>query len=352
MKFCTYHVGARDGTREFPVLPCFEGDIYSVLFDGDADSIDGIQRANSTSASQEVHSFVLSDKDAPATFIHTASPYATSLIKRDTTHEEWNLFWVDHDYVIREALAEVRREDVQARSLDSLCAKELAQTPLPDFLSMDTQGSELAILKGSEQALASSVVACVAEVEFHKLYENQPLFGDLSAFLSDRGFWFVGFEQILDLAPYRYPVGLRGRGFHLTGNALFLKQPQVAARRGGLRKLAFASIICGCFEVAWKCFDRPEYSSEKSGPVTTVDRFLAEVREAYLNHPAAFPLGFNERQGSVLPATTQPHPEETSMERVFNNWGLKTQADLLYQTRLKQQPFITSSNLESGLRGI
>lgn len=351
MKFCTYHIGARDGTREFPVLPCFEGDIHSVLFDGDADSIDGIQRANSTSASQEVHSFVFSAEDGPAAFIHTASPYGTSLLKRDSTHEEWNLFWGDHDCIMREVLAEVRQEAVQARSLDSLCAKELAKTPLPDFLSLDTQGSELAILKGAERALASSVVACVAEVEFHRLYENQPLFGDISAFLSDRGFWFVGFEQILDLAPYRYPVGLRGRGFHLTGNALFLKRPDVAAGRGVLCKLAFAAIICGCFEVAWNCFDRPGYSSERSGAESTVDRFLAEVHEAYLKHPAAFPLGFNERQRSAPPATDQPHPEETSMERIFNKWGLKTQADLLHQTRLKQQPFITTSNLESGVRG-
>jgi hypothetical protein len=71
----------------------------------------------------------------------------------------------------------------------------------------------------------------MVEVEFHPLYKNQPLFGEISRFMSERGFWFVGFNTILDLAPYRYPIGLRGKGFNLTGNAFFIKSPICAVQQ-------------------------------------------------------------------------------------------------------------------------
>jgi FkbM family methyltransferase len=56
-----------------------------------------------------------------------------------------------------------------------------------DFIKLDTQGSELDILRGAEKLL-HTVRALEVEVEFNPIYEGQPLFADVDAFLRQRGF--------------------------------------------------------------------------------------------------------------------------------------------------------------------
>ena len=348
MTFAAYHIGARDGTREFPTAPAFDECIYSVLFDGDSNCIEKIQQSGGKR--QEVHAFVIAGKDAPANFHHTKCPYATSLLQQDKGTEEWNLFLADHDYVIREALSTVRVEPVNARSLDSLLCRELASSPPPDFLSMDAQGSELDILTGALEALDSSVIGCVSEVEFQRLYENQPLFGDVCSFLTDRGFWFVGFDHILDLSPYRYPIGLRGRGFNLTCNALFLKKPEAAAKGspGALAKLAFCAILYNCFEVAWKCFETGGFNvssgNQEDGPLAS---FIHGAAAAYFRHPKIYPLSFSERATKAPIRIDSGHPEQTEMELLFKQWGLHSQAAILKENRVKQECFASNAALLS-----
>lgn len=78
---------------------------------------------------------------------------------------------------------------VPVRSLDSLVADPSITLPTHvDFLKVDTQGSELEILQGAAQALERRVLAVEVEVEFARLYAGQPVFRDVDAFLSHRGF--------------------------------------------------------------------------------------------------------------------------------------------------------------------
>lgn len=90
---------------------------------------------------------------------------------------------------------------VELRRLDD-CLGELGLSAV-DFLKLDTQGSELDILRGADRALAGARLVEV-EVEFNPIYRGQPLFGDVDRFLRDRGFvlWRLG-----HLVHYR-PVGL------------------------------------------------------------------------------------------------------------------------------------------------
>jgi FkbM family methyltransferase len=61
-----------------------------------------------------------------------------------------------------------------------------------DVLWLDIQGAELVALKGLGEKL-SSVGLIHAEVEFVEIYEHQPLFGGVKAFLNERGFALYGF---------------------------------------------------------------------------------------------------------------------------------------------------------------
>lgn len=56
-----------------------------------------------------------------------------------------------------------------------------------DYIKIDTQGSELEILKGGECILATT--RCIdIEVEFNPIYEGQTLFGETDTYLRSKGF--------------------------------------------------------------------------------------------------------------------------------------------------------------------
>lgn len=60
-------------------------------------------------------------------------------------------------------------------------------------VKLDTQGSELDILRGAERTLAH-VRMLEVEVELNPIYEGQPLFGDVDRFMREQGFvlWRLG----------------------------------------------------------------------------------------------------------------------------------------------------------------
>ncbi|MFA6263016.1 MAG: FkbM family methyltransferase [Candidatus Babeliales bacterium] len=74
-----------------------------------------------------------------------------------------------------------------------------------DFIWLDTQGSELSILKSAPRIL-KTVKAMLLEVEFVELYKDQPLFTDVKTWLEANGFKFVAM-----------------RAWKLYGDALFVR---------------------------------------------------------------------------------------------------------------------------------
>lgn len=66
------------------------------------------------------------------------------------------------------------------------------QIPRIDIMWMDIQGAELMALRGLEEKI-SNVSIIFTEVEFFEIYKEQPLFGQISNFLCEKGFRFCGF---------------------------------------------------------------------------------------------------------------------------------------------------------------
>jgi FkbM family methyltransferase len=95
-----------------------------------------------------------------------------------------------------------------------------------DFIKLDTQGSELSILKGGEGALGKAS-GVFLEVEFLSLYENQPLFGDVDVYLRSHGFDLV---EIVRTKYWKAPFEgrfLKSRGQIVYGDVLYLKKPKL-----------------------------------------------------------------------------------------------------------------------------
>ena len=91
-----------------------------------------------------------------------------------------------------------------------------------DFIKLDTQGSELSILKGGSQRCLKSTFGIQCEVEFIKLYKNQPIFRDVDKFLDEKGFALIDIRRQYWKRKTFFDYG--GRGQLIFGDALYFKQ--------------------------------------------------------------------------------------------------------------------------------
>ena len=99
---------------------------------------------------------------------------------------------------------------VQLRTMDELVDESLPPGPI-DLLRIDTQGTELDVLKGAGRCL-KRVRLIWTEVSFRHLYEGSVLFSDVHAHLTREGFRFHSLHE-----------GFRGSDRELLqADALFL----------------------------------------------------------------------------------------------------------------------------------
>ena len=94
-----------------------------------------------------------------------------------------------------------------------------------DFIKIDVQGSELAVIQGAKKSL-SSCFGVEVEVEFTSLYNHQPLFSDIDSELRDNGFTFFEFRDGQLHHEKRYLTnfpGMKGTGQLIASNAVYFK---------------------------------------------------------------------------------------------------------------------------------
>ena len=89
-----------------------------------------------------------------------------------------------------------------------------------DFIKIDTQGSELNILMGGRKKL-QDVLGLEIEVEFSKVYNDQPLFEDVKDYVEKEGFVFIDFVTINRWGKDK----IDGFGSMIHADALFLRDP-------------------------------------------------------------------------------------------------------------------------------
>lgn len=89
-----------------------------------------------------------------------------------------------------------------------------------DFIELDTQGSELDILKGAENFLKDSVLGLRIEVEFSPIYKNQPCFQMLMLLYDHAALCCLIFHAIVtagELLRVPFPrAGNSSMGTHTT----------------------------------------------------------------------------------------------------------------------------------------
>jgi FkbM family methyltransferase len=94
-------------------------------------------------------------------------------------------------HVLAECAEVVERIPMATKRLDDL--PEVADS---DYLKIDVQGSELAVLQGAPKLLKSLTVVHI-EVNFVPFYVDQPLFAELDQALRDAGFYLHKFLPLI-----------------------------------------------------------------------------------------------------------------------------------------------------------
>lgn len=265
-RIVSHHVGGRGFEVAFKYPFKYRAGIVHVLYEADKGCAEQMIATNDHTGLY-IAPFCLGEKDGEGVLNITANPFFSSLLEPDpeflnvTCEVDLSgavdgvpVRGVRYDALYRSEIEVVRRIPVTIRSLDSLVrAGELPFKGLPDFLSLDTQGTEFEILKGAEDTIRRGVVAFSSEVEFRPMYKGQKLFSSILDFAVANGFEFAGFTYLQDVASVRLPVGMRGREQTAFGDALFYKRLDVIKREASspehlqtmALKLAFIAI---CFE--------------------------------------------------------------------------------------------------------
>ena len=183
--------------------------VEMVLFEPDTRSFDLI-KSNPDFDEVRVFNYALDEVDGNRKLYLTRKPELTSFYKPN--FEYVNKFPNSQRW-------EILEEDlVSTRCLKSI-RSEVGEF---DFVKIDTQGSELEILKGAYGGGLEKALGIEVEVEFVEIYKGQPLFGDVLEFLREQGFEFYDF-----VVEYRYGrFELNRKGQLAFADALFLRAPE------------------------------------------------------------------------------------------------------------------------------
>ncbi len=133
-----------------------------------------------------------------------------------------------------------------------------------DLIKIDVQGAELDVFRGATKAL-DKVVFIVSEVEFIPLYIDQPLFGDVCEYLTEKGLMFHKFLGMAgrSIKPIVIDSDPNFASQHMWADAIFIREisrlSNLAAAK--LLKMGILAYMYGSPDVAFLCFKK--YDEEK-----------------------------------------------------------------------------------------
>ncbi|MGQ0510707.1 MAG: FkbM family methyltransferase [Betaproteobacteria bacterium] len=177
-------------------------------------------------AKEEYHNCALWSREEERSFYITAGTGACTLMG-ETVGELTRRMWMDgKDRPYADLHTQVRRSlPMRCRPLDDVLGDEARV----DYMKLDVEGAEAAILEGSEKLFARRAVLFIkTEFVFTPYYKVHPVLGYQHVYLHERGFRLID----LDLAQPRYSrdrtsiPALADRRLIYAGDAYFMLDPE------------------------------------------------------------------------------------------------------------------------------
>ena len=185
-------VGARGG---FHLFKNRWPDIRLFAFEPEPSSFLTLKNGYTPHPFQSIHleQLALADYEGISDFFVTAHKDMCSLLAPDkaTFQEEYQgekaaPAWFD-------SLDLVETSQVAVTTLDRYCSTH--QITTVDFLKIDTQGTELLVLKGASQLLDDKKIGLIkVEAQFATMYRNQSGFEAIDLFLTQKGYTLLSLD--------------------------------------------------------------------------------------------------------------------------------------------------------------
>jgi len=273
-KFIATHIGGRSGSIGFPKDTAFNDSIEYIIFEADKNCIEQIKQKNPNA---KVYPYFIGEKRGKVDFNINYSLFYSSVYDFNKKYKNYFRNKPGYDLVFENAYKVIKKINLEATSLDELLEKKVI--PNIDFLSMNTEGSEYAILKGAKQSL-KNIVAIETEINFIDRYKNSKLFSDIDQFLKDNGFIWAGVSAWGEYNTKRIQMEFRGRNMPLGCNALYLLDPNSIKSEESsvakLEKLAFASIVFGYTGIAFDALEKVYNIKSSFNTSLSYQKFLKE----------------------------------------------------------------------------
>ena len=293
--FYCVDVGSRGGLDDLRALhPWLH--VYSV----DADP--GAESRPQTFASRRHFSLALHSSQGERDFFLATRPGMSSLLEFDPVAFRRHFGLMPGSAHWARALTPQRKETTRTETADRFFQSQSLERV--DYLKLDTQGTELEILKGAREYLSAGKIAVIkTEVSLLPVYRDQCTFSDIDRFMKEQGFLFVDCAFYPDEVVAESPakaidgVGLQEQvRFSAGGDAFYVLDPNRYAGddRNGftvrsavlLNQLGYVSIALDLLRNASFAPDRIEALLRATAPVDPRSR----LKRALRNHlpPAAY----------------------------------------------------------------
>lgn len=158
---------------------------------------------------------------------------------------------------------------------------EMPEAKDVDYLKLDVQGAELLILRHAGDRLREACVIHV-EVEFLRLYREQPLFSDVDMFLRRHGFTLHKFAHTVSrmIAPLQFSGNpYQGLSQIVWADAVFIREFERLEEMEDRKLLATAAILHDCYRSYDVCMHYLARLDARSGS-RQADAYLAALKGA------------------------------------------------------------------------
>ena len=257
-------VGSRGGFHDMSLLHPL---VHMYSFDADAEAAPISQQF----ASLNHFPFALYSCEGEGELFIANSPGMTSLLNFD--EDEFSRYFglVPGSKRWKRTLELKHKGRTHLRKADDVFRSE--DVDRIDFFKLDTQGTELEILKGAQGYLSAGRISVIkTEVSFVPVYSNQCLFGDIDSFLKKHGFVFVDCvfypDGVYPQTREKAITGLRlvdEPRFSAVGDAIYVLNPSEypeSARDAAVVRSAVMLNQLGYVSFAFDMLSRGAYSKD------------------------------------------------------------------------------------------
>jgi FkbM family methyltransferase len=174
--------GGRYGIH--PSWQDFKGDLRYFLFEPDVAEANRLAQKYAGARNIEVIAQALGDKPGNVT-INVLRHHGQSTVFEPNPQAAW------FSSTRRGEGDIVGRYDAPMTTVDLFCAERSLAV---DFMKLDTEGSELGILRGAENQLRQNVLGLLCELHFDEVYIGAPRFPDVYSLLHGAGFVLLNLD--------------------------------------------------------------------------------------------------------------------------------------------------------------